>query len=48
MPKGIIVEHSIYFDFQTTNNQAEYEALVIRLKLAKDIGIKSLIARNDS
>ena len=31
-----------------TNNQVEYEALIVRLKLAKDLGVKSLTIRSDS
>ena len=33
--EGVIMEHSLCFDFQTTNNKAEYEALIIGLKLPK-------------
>ena len=47
-PKGVIMEHSLCFDFQMTNNQVKYEALIIRLKLAKAIGAKSLTTRNNS
>ena len=47
-PAGITVEHSLCFNFQMTNNQAEYEALVASLKLAKDMGMKSLKAKSDS
>ena len=42
------MEHSLCFDFQTTNNQAEYETLIARLKLAKNLGVKSLVVRSDS
>ena len=47
-PEDVIVEHSLCLDFHMTNNQTEYEALIIELKLAKDIGIKPLIAKSDS
>ena len=47
-PKGIIVEYLLCFDFQTTNNQAEYEAFITSIKLAKDMGVKSLKAKSDS
>ena len=46
-PKGIVVEHLLYLDFQMTNNQVEYEALIVGLKLAKDIGVKLLIAKSN-
>ena len=42
------MEHSLCFDFQMMNNQAEYEALINGLNLVKDMGVKSLVARNDS
>ena len=45
--EDIVVEHSLNFDFQTTNNQVEYEAFVSRLNLGKDMGVKSLTARSD-
>ena len=42
------MEHSLCFDFQMTNNQAKYETLIVGLKLVKDLGVKSLIAKSDS
>ena len=45
--KGVTIEHSLCFDFQTMNNQVEYAALIVGLKLAKDIGVRSLKAKND-
>ena len=47
-PEGVIMDHSLCFDFQMTNNQVEYEALIVGLKLAKNMSIKSLVARSDS
>ena len=41
-PRSVMVEQSLYFDFQTTNNQARYKALIAGLKLVKDMGVKSL------
>ena len=43
-----MVEHMLHFNFSTTNNQDEYKAVIARLKLAKDNGIQSLLARNNS
>ena len=37
-PNDIVLKYSLKFDFKTTNNQAEYEALVASLQLAKEIG----------
>ena len=42
------MEHSLCFNFQTTNNWAEYEVLIVGLKLVKDLGVKSLIDKSDS
>ena len=47
-PKCVIVEHTLCFDFQTTNNQAEYEALIASLKLEKDMGVRFLEVKSDS
>ncbi|XP_072088241.1 uncharacterized protein [Arachis hypogaea] len=40
--QGVHAEQSIKFQFQATNNQAEYEALLAGLKLAKEIQVPSL------
>ena len=45
--KGIVMEHLLNFDFQTTNNQAKYEALIVGLNLVRDIGMKLLTTRSD-
>ena len=46
--EGIMMDHSLHFDFQTTTNLAKYEALIDGLKLARDIGVKSLVAQSNS
>ena len=38
----------VHFDFPTTNNKAEYEALVARLDLAKAVGATSVVVYSDS
>ena len=40
-PKGDHLEYAIRLQFQTTNNEAEYEALLKGLELAKSLGVKS-------
>ena len=35
--EGVIVEHSLFFDFLTTNNQVEYDTLITRLTARNDI-----------
>ena len=46
--EGDKIECMIRLDFPTTNNEAEYEALVARLDLAKAAGVGSLIVHCDS
>lgn len=46
--EGLRFEHVIDFNFQTTNNVAKYEALITRLELAKDLGIRALEIYIDS
>ncbi|XP_063949366.1 uncharacterized protein LOC135152678 [Daucus carota subsp. sativus] len=47
-PDGFIVEYAIKLDFSTTNNEAEYEALIAGLGLARTLRVKSLIVGGDS
>ncbi|XP_017417482.1 uncharacterized protein LOC108328172 [Vigna angularis] len=47
-PNGFLLEHSLIFKFKASNNQAEYEALVVGLGLAKDMGAKKITCRTDS
>lgn len=42
------VNKSIKFGFPITNNVAEYKALISRLKLARNVNIRSLSVYNDS
>nr|KYP36325.1 Retrovirus-related Pol polyprotein from transposon 412 family [Cajanus cajan] len=44
----MMLELAIKFDFRATNNQAEYEALLAGLRLAKDVGVKKLRCCSDS
>ena len=47
-PEGDKIRCMIRLDFPTTNNEAEYEALVARLDLAKAAGTKNVIVHCDS
>ena len=47
-PKGNVVECMICLDFPTTNNEAEYEALVVGLDLARAAGAISVVIYYDS
>nr|KYP52801.1 Retrovirus-related Pol polyprotein from transposon opus [Cajanus cajan] len=39
-PNHVTLEQSLKFSFKVTNNQAEYEALLARLRLAHDLGAR--------
>ncbi|KAL5576837.1 hypothetical protein UlMin_018536 [Ulmus minor] len=41
-PEGDLIQQAIRCGFKATNNEAEYEALIAGLNLAKDMGIKKL------
>ena len=47
-PEGDKIECMIRLDFPTTNNAAEYEALVARLDLMKAVGAENMIVHCDS
>ena len=47
-PGELLVEQSLQFGFKTSNNQAEYEALIVGLELAQDMGAKAVICKTDS
>ena len=47
-PDGLLIEQAIRFAFKASNNQAEYEALITGMMLAKEKGTKGLLAKSDS
>lgn len=47
-PNGFLLEHSLVFNFKMSNNQAEFEALIAGLELAKDTGARKLVCRTNS
>ncbi|XP_014506155.1 uncharacterized protein LOC106765899 [Vigna radiata var. radiata] len=47
-PDGIVVEQALIFRFKASNNQAESEALIAGLELARDLGVKVLCCKMDS
>ena len=47
-PEGDKIECMIRLDFPTTNNEAEYEALVAGLDLAKAVGAENVVVHCDS
>ena len=47
-PKGDKIECMIRLDFPMTNNEAEYEALVVGLDLARAVGAENMVVYCDS
>jgi ribonuclease HI len=47
-PKNDQLRYVLQIHFDASNNVAEYEALVHRLKVSKDIGIRWIICFGDS
>ena len=47
-PDGIDTEYALRFDFQASNNEAEYEAVIARLNLAHFIEADQLVVSSDS
>jgi hypothetical protein len=47
-PKGDKLQYVLQIHFRVSNNVAEYEALVHRLKLAKEMGIQRILCFGDS
>ena len=46
--KGHTFSFSFRLEFEATNNIVEYEALLLGLEIAKDVGIKMLSIKGDS
>ena len=47
-PEGHLLKHSTRLQYPTTNNEAEYEALLTGLRIAKELGANRLKIRSDS
>ncbi|XP_074356734.1 uncharacterized protein LOC141696500 [Apium graveolens] len=47
-PKGYMIAHSICCDFKATNNEAEYEALIVGLMTARDMKMRNIDVNCDS
>ena len=41
-PEGDVMAYTLRFEFSTTNNEVEYEALIAGLKIARELGVKCL------
>jgi ribonuclease HI len=46
--EGVTVEYSLKFEFQTSNNQAEYETCLARIRAAKELGATAITLCSDS
>jgi hypothetical protein len=47
-PRGAIFEQSIHLEYYCTNNQAEYEAILLGLQILSSMGVKHVEAFSDS
>nr|GFB78402.1 reverse transcriptase domain-containing protein [Tanacetum cinerariifolium] len=47
-PEGVEFTYALRFQFAASNNEAEYEALVVGLRIATQIGVKNVQANVDS
>ncbi|RDX71215.1 hypothetical protein CR513_49452, partial [Mucuna pruriens] len=47
-PKRVLIEQSLLSEFKANNNQAEYEALLATMRLAKELDAQILTAKSDS
>ena len=47
-PEGIDIEYALRFRFQASNNEAEYEAVILGLNLAHSMEVDQLEVCNDS
>jgi ribonuclease HI len=47
-PDGTMLEQAITLGFPTSNNEAEYEALLAGLRLARELSVKKLAIYSDS
>ncbi|GJT54918.1 reverse transcriptase domain-containing protein [Tanacetum coccineum] len=47
-PEGMEFTYALRFEFTTTNNEAEYEALIAGLRIAARMGVRNLEANVDS
>nr|ABG22552.1 retrotransposon protein, putative, unclassified, expressed [Oryza sativa Japonica Group] len=47
-PSGVPIRYAARLQFDTTNNAAEYEAILLGLRKAKALGVRRLLIRTDS
>ena len=47
-PNGVILKYGVQLKFPITNDEAEYEAILISLRIAQTLGVKNALVRSDS
>ena len=47
-PLGVCMRYMVHLHFPSSNNMAEYEALINDLRIAIELGIRRLDIRSDS
>lgn len=47
-PEGVITKHALHLKFPATNNKVEYEAIIVGLGIAKELGVQDLKIYSDS
>ena len=47
-PNREVLKYGVQLKFLATNNEAEYEGILTRLRLGKALGAKNLLVQNDS
>ena len=48
IPDGEILKYGVQLRFLATNNKAEYEGILTRLRVGKALGVKNLLIQSDS
>ncbi|KAL0405414.1 UNVERIFIED_CONTAM: hypothetical protein Slati_3855300 [Sesamum latifolium] len=48
IPEGDELEYALKFDFNPSNNEAKYEALIVGIRMTLDTGARNLIAHSNS
>lgn len=47
-PQGEMLNYALHFQFPVTKNTAEYEAMIARLKLTRELGAREVHLHSDS
>lgn len=48
LPDGEVLSYSYKFAYECTNNEAEYEALMLTIQILKGFQVKRVLIRGDS